>query len=296
MIGFIGSDVTADFERALPVLDWRCSWDDPSAGSGLRLQQSLTEQRQRHGAVQLALNLDGFNPVTSSLVPWLEPVYVAGGSLSANRRRDLPWGEHPRQRFLADPDWDSPAFQQRYSDVFSSNYIAELFCQLAWVQDYVDPTAIELPSAEPPFAVPDLLVHCTTARAAKVWPFSYWRQVLEVADANSWSVGLVGSPPAAQKEAYNAGNGEDSLLQTTGLIDLRGKTSLMQLAGACRQAKAVISVDAGPLHIAAAVGTPTYGVIGNDGDGTGSQPGSSMDASLQQRHSKRQPCYVLSLC
>ena len=127
---FIGSEVTADFERALPVLDWRCSWDDPSAGSGLRLQQSLTEQRQRHGAVQLALNLDGFNPVTSSLVPWLEPVYVAGGSLSANRRRDLPWGEHPRQRFLADPDWDSPAFQQRYSDVFSSNYIAEFSASL----------------------------------------------------------------------------------------------------------------------------------------------------------------------
>ena len=109
-IGFIGSEVTADFERALPLLDWRCSWDDPSAGSGLRLQQTLTEQRQRHGAVQLALNLDGFNPLTCSLVPWLEPVYVAGGSLSANRRRDLPWGEHPRQRFLADPDWDSPAF------------------------------------------------------------------------------------------------------------------------------------------------------------------------------------------
>ena len=46
----------------------------------------------------------------------------------------------------------------------------------------------------------------------------------------------------------------------------------MQLAGACRQAKAVISVDAGPLHIAAAVGTPTYAIVGNDGDGTGASP------------------------
>ena len=145
VIGFIGSELTADFERALPSLDWRCSWDDPSAGSGLRLQQILAEQRRCHGPVQLALNLDGFNPLTCSLVPSLEPVYVAGGTLSANRRRDLSWGEHPRQRFLGDPDWDSPAFQQRYADVFSSNYIAELFCQLAWVHDYVDPTAIELP-------------------------------------------------------------------------------------------------------------------------------------------------------
>ena len=194
----------------------------------------------------MALNLDGFNPLTCSLVPWLEPVYVAGGSLSSNRRRDLPWGMHPRQSFMADPDWDSPGFQLRYADVFSSNYIAELFCQLAWVQDYVDPTAIELPFAEPPFEVPDVLIHCTTARAAKVWPFGYWRQVLDVANDCGWSVGIVGSPPAAQKEAYNSGDGEESLLQSTNLIDLRGKTSLMQLSGACRQAKAVISVDAGP--------------------------------------------------
>ena len=268
---FIGSDVTAD-ERALSMLDWRCSWDDPRPGSGLLLQQTLAERRECHGPVKLALNLDGFNALTCSLVPWLEPLYVAGGSLSANRRRDLPWGDHPRQRFLADPDWDSPAFQQRYADVFGTNYIAELFCQLAWVQDYVDPTAIELPSAEPPFAVPDLLIHCTTARAAKVWPFSYWQQVLRAVNSHGWSVGLVGSPPAAQKEAYNAGDGEDSLLQSTGLVDLRGQTSLMQLAGACRKAKAVISVDAGPLHIAAAVGTPTYAIVGNDDDGVGASP------------------------
>ena len=45
----------------------------------------------------------------------------------------------------------------------------------------------------------------------------------------------------------------------------------MQLAGACSQAKAVISVDAGPLHIAA-VGTPTYAMVGNDGDGVGASP------------------------
>ena len=272
VIGFIGSEVTVDFELALRSLDWRCSWDDPRPGSGLLLQQTIADQRHLHGPVKLALNLDGFNPITCSLMPWLEPVYVAGGSLSANRRRDLPWGEHPRQRFLADPDWDSPAFQKRYSNVFSSNYIAELFCNLAWVQDHVNPMAIELPSAEPPFHVPDLLIHCTTARGAKVWPFRYWRQLIDVADAHGWSVGLVGSPPAAQKEAYNSGDGEESLLQNTGLIDLRGQTSLMQLAGACSQAKAVISVDAGPLHIAAAVGTPTYAIVGNDCDGIGASP------------------------
>ena len=271
-LGFIGSAVTADLEAAHPAVDWRLSWDDPSLGAGLALQQQLAERIERHGAVALAVNLDGFNPVTCTLVPWLAPAYVAGGSLSANLRRPLPWGELPQQRFLADHDWDSEAFAQRYAGVFRSNYIAELFCQLAFMADAVDPAAISLPQQPPPFVVPDLLIHCTTARAAKVWPFERWRQVVDHARAQDWSVGLVGSPPAAQQEAYNAGTGEDWLLRETALIDLRGRTSLIQLAGACAQAKAVVSVDAGPLHIAAAVGTPTLAVVGNDADGTGASP------------------------
>ena len=89
--------------------------------------QLLEQQRSRYGHVQLALNLDGFNPVTCSLVPWLQPRYVAGGSLTHNRRRNLAWGDHPRQFFLGDPDWDHPEFLDRYRDYFNSNYIADCF-------------------------------------------------------------------------------------------------------------------------------------------------------------------------
>ena len=272
VVGFIGSEITADFEAALPTIDWRLSWDDPAPGAGLALQQALSARIDHHGPVALALNLDGFNPVTCTLVPWLNPTYVAGGSLSDNLRRSLPWGEEFQQRFLADPDWDSPAFLERYRGVFDSNYIAELFCHLAYVSAYSDPAAISLPSAEPPFVVPDLLIHCTTARSAKLWPFESWRQVLQHCGERGWTVGLVGSPPAAQKEAYNAGDGEEQLLASTALIDLRGRTSLIQLAGACANAKAVISVDAGPLHIAAAVGTPTLAIVGNDQEAVGASP------------------------
>ena len=272
VIGFVGSEITVDFEAAHPAIDWRHSWDDPAPGAGLALQQALDDRISQHGPVALALNLDGFNPVTCTLVPWLSPTYTAGGSLTANLRRSLPWGDEAQQRFLADLDWDSPAFLARYQGIFSSNYIAELFCQMAYVSEYSDPTAISLPCAEPPFAVPDLLIHCTTARSAKLWPFESWRQVLQHCGERGWSVGLVGSPPAAQKEAYNAGDGEEQLLASTDLIDLRGRTSLIQLAGACAKAKAVISVDAGPLHIAAAVGTPTLAIVGNDQNLVGASP------------------------
>lgn len=271
-IGFIGSEVTADFERALPCIDWRLSWDDSASDSLLKLAKNLSDLKQAHGDVDLAINFDGFNSVTCVLTSFLEPLYVAGGTLDSSRRRSLPWGETPSQAFLADPDWDSPDFLARYPQALRSNYIAELFALMAGVERDCDPALINLPVSSPAFAVPDVLIHCTTARAAKIWPFSHWKVVVDALHARGCSVGLVGAPPRQQQQAYNSGDGEDWLLQVTDLQDLRGRTSLMQLAGACQNAKAVISVDAGPLHIAAAVGTPTLAVVGNDVDGIGASP------------------------
>ncbi|CAK22557.1 Distantly related to Glycosyltransferase of family GT9 [Synechococcus sp. WH 7803] len=274
VIGFIGSEVTADFEAADPCINWRMSWDAPT-GQGDALYgvaKELSQRRQAHGPVALAVNLDGFNPVTRVLASFLEPLWVAGGALDASRRRDLPWGDQPSQAFMGDPDWDSLAFLERHQHLFKSNYIAELFAVLAGVADYCDPTAIRLQASAPSFAVPDVLIHCTTARAAKIWPFDYWRDVVKVLTQKGFSVGLIGSPPKQQQAAYNSGGAEEWLLAETQLIDLRGRTSLSELAGACQQARAVISVDAGPLHIAAAMGSSTLAVVGNDGNGIGASP------------------------
>ena len=161
VIGFVGSDVTADFERAIPQLDWRCSWDDPSPGAGFRLLQVLEQQRSNHGDVQLALNLDGFNPVTCSLVPWLEPRYVAGGSLNQNRRRDLAWGDHPRQRFWL----IQTGTILSYSLSRSLQHKLHCWCFASWRGFmtvipgvfHCQPLTLVLMSP--------ILIHCTTARA-----------------------------------------------------------------------------------------------------------------------------------
>ena len=269
-LDFIGSDVTADLEAECSWINWRCSWDSAGPLAGQVLLQDLGQRQQVAGPVDLAINLDGFNPVTQTLTAWLRPRWVAGGALTLNLRRNLPWGEQPQQRFLAESDWDSPAFLARHGGVFESNYIAELFCRLAYVD--ADYDNIELPVADPGFSVPDVLIHATTARQAKIWSFSRWREVVDACSIRGISIGLVGSPPAAQQADYHSQGGEEALLAETALIDLRGKTSLIQLAGACRQAAAVISVDAGPMHIAAAVGTPTLAVVGNDAQGVGASP------------------------
>ena len=272
VVGFIGSDVTADFEKSHPCIDWRVSWDHVDSSGLMHLADGLATAIQTHGPVALAINLDGFNPVTQVLISYLNPDYVAGGGLTQNRRRRLPWGGLPSQAFLADPDWDSPAFLERYSQVFRTQYIAELFAHLAGVAEHCDPTAIALPAVSPSFEVPDVLIHCTTARAAKVWPVQFWRVVIDFLVGANYSVGLVGAPPRQQQQAYNSGDSEDWLLQATQLKDLRGLTSLIELAGACKQARAVLSVDAGPLHVAAAMGVPTLAVVGNDADGHGASP------------------------
>ena len=272
VIGFIGSLVTADLEDAIPAINWRLSWDSCRVGAGLELMNNLAKQFDVHGSVDLAVNLDSFNPVTCCLVPWLAPSFVVGGSLSSNLRYQLPHGIKQEQSFLQDMDWDKPEFLYRHTEFLKSNYIAELFCQMAYVIDYCDPTAIFIPSTEPPFPVPDILIHCTASRAAKMWPTEYWRQVILYCENINLSIGIIGSSPRSQKALYNSDGGEELLLKSTSLIDLRGKTSLLQLAGACRQARAVISVDAGPLHIAAAVGTPTLAIVGNDFNAVGASP------------------------
>ena len=284
-IDFWGSEATADFERELcgigQPLDWRISWDQPhnNEDSGLSKMEAIAEaaakRRREAGPLDLAINCDGFNPLTQTLTSWLQPAWVAGGSLRADGRAPLTWGDMPQQRFLADQDWDSPAFLTRYNDHFNSNYIAELLCCMAFLKpNATDLARLELPWEEPPFEVPSLLIHTTTTRAAKIWPFKAWDTVLQWCSNRSLTVGLVGAPPARQRLDYHAGDSEEQLLleHSSTLIDLRGRTNLIQLAGACRRAKAVVSVDAGPMHVAAGVGTPTLAIVGNDSDSVGASP------------------------
>ena len=227
MVDFIGSAVTADFETNCPWIDWRCSWDSRDTSAGLGLFQSLAQRREQYGPVDLAINLDGFNPVTQVLASWLRPEFIAGGALTSDLRNSFPWGDKPQQRFLDEPDWDSTAFLKRHSNWLSSNAISELFCRMAWIE--TDVHAVALSSIAPSFSVPDVLIHCTTARAAKVWPFEHWRSVIDACNHRGCSVGLVGSPPKAQQEATTLATGS-WLLETTDLIDLRGQTTLMELA------------------------------------------------------------------
>ena len=137
-------------------------------------------------------------------------------------------------------------------------------CLMGFIKPTKEDLLIDLPSRQPNFEVPKILIHCTSTRKAKIWGKHKWKKVINYCLEVGLSVGIIGAAAKTQREEYNSGNDEDDLMNyfegkylATGepvLNDLRGRTSLIELVGACKNAKGVISVDAGPLHVAAVLG------------------------------------------
>lgn len=269
-LDFFGSEITKDFEIHCPYIDWRFSLYSESPDFLENLAQSIRHRLEVAGGYNLAINCDEFSEINLVIITAIRPQYFVGAALSPDFRLKLDTSNDPVQKLLRDSDWNSPAFVQRHQDILTSNYISEIFCRIAYVE--TDFYQLELPSQPPNFPVPDVLISVTATRPAKMWSVDYWKQVIQWCEAQSLTIGLVGNSPKIQQTLYYGGRVEEELLSQTSLMDLRGKTSLVELAGAFRQARACIAVDSGPLHIAAAVGCPTVAIFGNDADGNGASP------------------------
>lgn len=267
-IDLYGSETNKAFEAGCPWVDFRWSL---YGNSDRRDFERVREERSvAAGPYDLVINLDGFNSVARRAAGGLGGRYVVGDAVDPETERPVEVGSLPEHRLLQEPDWDHPGIVDRYPGVLESNYIAEIFCRLAFVESsYFE---LHVATEPAPFEVPAVLLHVTTTRTAKMWPLSRWERVVDWCAGRGFAMGLIGSAPARQRALYNAGDTEDQLLDGTGVTDLRGRTSLTQLAGALQQARALVTVDAGPLHVAAAVGCPTVAVFGNDTWGVGASP------------------------
>jgi ADP-heptose:LPS heptosyltransferase len=266
-LDFFGSDITQDFEEHCPYIDWRFSLYSDRPDFLETLVQELAQRREQAGVYDLAINCDEFSEINLVMVTALRPTYLAGAGLTLDFGRKLP---HQGTALLQDQDWNSVAFRERYRDWLTSNYIAEIFCRVAYVD--TDFLKLEVHTQPPPFPVPDILIHVTASRSAKQWSAPYWLKVIHWCEQQNLSIGLIGSPSELQHHLYHSQQLEDTLLSQSHLIDLRGKTPLTQLAGALQQAKACVTIDSGPLHIATAVGCPTVAIFGNNVEGNGASP------------------------
>lgn len=92
---------------------------------------------------------------------------------------------------------------------------------------------------------------------SKRWPIPYWARMIDLLiskdGANVILTGASGDLPlieAIQQRAHEQP------------INLAGKTSLVQLAAILKRADLMVTGDSGPMHIAAAVGTPLIAIHG----------------------------------
>lgn len=258
-LDYFGGERTAELEDACPRIDARYSlYGKPDAMR--ELPAFISAREAAAGPYDLAINLD-FNPLNAVVMAMLEPRYVVGRCLTSDGRHELPLGASKIAQ-IQDPAtvWSGESFLARFGDVVKTNYIGEIYCRVARVE--TDFTRTEIPRAEPPIAIPDVLIATGATRAAKLWPVDHWRELINLCAEAGWTVGLLGAAPKVQSAAYGSADADTQLLDDTALIDLRGKLSLPEVAGALAAARACVSIDTGIMHLANAVGLPTIAIFG----------------------------------
>jgi len=90
----------------------------------------------------------------------------------------------------------------------------------------------------------------------KRWPREAFAALLRrLREVHDRPAVLVGAAAEAETTAW--------LAAETGASDLAGRTDLPGLAGVLAEAAAFVGNDSGPMHLAAALGTPTVGIFGS---------------------------------
>lgn len=96
----------------------------------------------------------------------------------------------------------------------------------------------------------------------KCWPVAQCAELLAQLVQRGERVVISAAPDVREREMVTA------IVQRAGVevLDLTGELSLKELAALAAQAKLFIGVDSAPMHIAAAMGTPSVALFGPSGD------------------------------
>jgi heptosyltransferase III len=186
-----------------------------------------------------------------------DETYVCGPALSPDGRTDWPFPTDQTGDLWRDQNWISEQVTQQYS-FLDSGFIGEFFCRLAYLDGPVPRYAV--PSAPPPIQIPDVLIATAASLPDKLWPTEKWIETLAALKAKGLTIGLVGAKPKEQKQFWQGGSGEEEIVASGHVEDLRGRLTLPEVVGALGKANRVLTLDNGILHLAASTGTPTVGL------------------------------------
>lgn len=102
---------------------------------------------------------------------------------------------------------------------------------------------------------PVLAVHPWASTASKRWPLERFQQLLKRLRDQRHAVVVIGGPEWRHEAQQLAAPG-------AGAVNLVGRLTLAQLGALLERTRLLVSADSGPVHLAAAVGTPTVALFG----------------------------------
>lgn len=133
---------------------------------------------------------------------------------------------------------------------------------------------------------------------AKTWPPDRVASFIDRVSARETArIVLIGDAAACEAAAtIRAATGRDwneTLGPDAGRVDLVGKTSLVELAGLLGSAAVFVGNDSGPMHLAAALGTPTVGIYGSSSTAW-TRPLGARTTTVSAEGFACQPCFLKS--
>jgi heptosyltransferase II len=100
-----------------------------------------------------------------------------------------------------------------------------------------------------------IAVHPWTSDPVKQWPLENFEELVRrLAAAFTGKIIIIGKP-----EKWH-----EAVKFPSGVIDLTGKTTLLEAAAILTHCRCLVSCDSGPVHLAASVGTPVVALFRND--------------------------------
>ncbi|MBK7082015.1 MAG: putative lipopolysaccharide heptosyltransferase III [Betaproteobacteria bacterium] len=107
-----------------------------------------------------------------------------------------------------------------------------------------------------------VVVHPGSRWLFKCWPAAATAAIIDRLAADGWAIVLTGAPDPAERALVAAVRAATR----ASVVDLVGELTLPELAALIGAARLFFGVDSAPMHMAAAMGTPTVALFGPSGD------------------------------
>lgn len=108
-------------------------------------------------------------------------------------------------------------------------------------------------------------LHPTSRWAFKCWPAEKFAALSDRFSAQGFPLVLTAAPDAKERAMVDEILARRAVFSAP-TFDLSGRLSLKELAALAARARLFVGVDSAPMHIAAAMGTPTVAIFGPSGD------------------------------